>query len=134
MPQSDKEYQLCYIDDNIMYFTDNFKGQWGDDWNDTPYEHNAGTPYEWDEQDTARNDHCGHLRYVGYVNPEWESRAETPAELACDNSPYSVEEINAGAAAWLSIPKRRAHLMAGATVEEAIAWCRENGVKVGELT
>lgn len=140
MNYNDNEYRLCYVEDNIMYFTDNFAGQWGDDWNDAPYEHNAGTPYQTEERAEALerypdiNKSHGNIRYVAYVNERWPNVAETPAETAHDNSPYSVEDINAGAAAWLSIPKRRTYLMAGATVEKAIAWCKENGIKVGELT
>lgn len=49
-------YKLCYIDDNgysnqgVAYFTDNLENQWGDDWDDAPYEHNAESPYhEWSE-------------------------------------------------------------------------------------
>jgi hypothetical protein len=38
---------LCYVDLPWMYFTtQNLESQWGDDWNDAPYEHNAGEPYE----------------------------------------------------------------------------------------
>ena len=29
-----------------MYFTSDLENQWGDDWDDSPYEHNAGPPYE----------------------------------------------------------------------------------------
>ena len=38
--------RLCYLENNIMYFTSDIKNQWGDDWDDRPYEHNAGKPYE----------------------------------------------------------------------------------------
>ena len=38
--------KLCYLENNIMYFTSDIENQWGDDWDDRPYEHNAGTPYE----------------------------------------------------------------------------------------
>ena len=44
------EYKLCYVDGNKAWFTNNFEKQWGDDWNDRPYEHNAGLPYDhWSE-------------------------------------------------------------------------------------
>ena len=40
-------YKLCYIEKNFAYFTtQDLEKQWGDDWDDAPYEHNAGTPYE----------------------------------------------------------------------------------------
>ena len=38
-------YKLCYVDGNEAWFTSDWKNQWGDDWNDRPYEHNAGSPY-----------------------------------------------------------------------------------------
>ena len=34
---TDKLYRLCYVSGNIMYFTDNFENQTGDDWDDAPY-------------------------------------------------------------------------------------------------
>ena len=38
--------KLCYLENNIMYFTSDIENQWGDDWDDRPYEHNAGKPYQ----------------------------------------------------------------------------------------
>ena len=40
------ELKLCYCANNNMYFTSDMSAQWGDDWDDRPYEYNAGTPYE----------------------------------------------------------------------------------------
>ena len=38
--------KLCYVEGNIAYFTtQDLDKQWGDDWDDAPYEHNAGLPY-----------------------------------------------------------------------------------------
>lgn len=46
-----KEYKLCYVDGQKAWFTDNFEKQWGDDWNDKPYECNAEEPYDhWYEE------------------------------------------------------------------------------------
>ena len=43
-------YKLCYVEGNKAWFTNNFEKQWGDDWNDSPYECNAGYPYDsWSE-------------------------------------------------------------------------------------
>lgn len=37
---------VCYFDEPWLFFTSApLAAQWGDDWNDAPYEHNAGTPY-----------------------------------------------------------------------------------------
>ena len=87
------ESVLCYVDGSRAYFTTAPLGkQWGDDWNDAPYEHNAGRPYE---DDGA---------VVGMVH--FEGPYETPADLARDgNSRYSVEMINRGDVAWLA-PER----------------------------
>ena len=38
--------KLCYLESSVMYFTSDIDNQWGDDWDDIPYEHNAGKPYE----------------------------------------------------------------------------------------
>lgn len=41
------KYKLCHVERNFAYFTRlPLDEQWGDDWNDAPYEHNAGTPYD----------------------------------------------------------------------------------------
>ena len=125
-------YRLCYVSNNILYFTDNFKHQWGDDWNDAPYEHNADPPYEWDERESWKwniTHGRGHIRYIA-IMPEWCIRQPCDGHL---NSPYSVENINKGAIAWLYFDEAGG-LMAGATMDEAIAWCRKGKIKWGELT
>jgi len=39
-------YRLCYVDLPWVYFTtQDLDKQWGDDWDDAPYEHNAEEPY-----------------------------------------------------------------------------------------
>lgn len=51
--------KLCYVKGSFAYFTtQELSKQWGDDWNDAPYEHNAGEPYEpcWHNEPTRRND------------------------------------------------------------------------------
>ncbi len=82
---------LCYVSPPWAYFTTQpLEKQWGDDWNDAPYEHNAGLPY----------------RYAGVGEPyeviqvAFDAPLETPADGHL-NSPYSVEMINAGTVAWL---------------------------------
>jgi hypothetical protein len=39
-------FKLCYFKDNFAYFTSDFENQTGDDWNDAPFDSNAGTPYD----------------------------------------------------------------------------------------
>jgi hypothetical protein len=125
-------FRLCYVDDNVMYFTDNFKGIYGDDWNDKPYEHNAGLPYEWNDDETDEwniEHHHGHIRMIAF-EPSWYIRRPCDGYL---NSPYSVEDINKGAIAWL-FSDEAGGLSGGATMDEAIEWCKKAKVKWGELT
>ncbi len=93
-----KEFKLCYICPRrpwLAWFTTaELRDQWGDDWNDAPYEHNAGSPYEWD---THAKCEPYELKRVVFHDAD----LETPAERACGNSSYSVEDMNSGAVAWL---------------------------------
>jgi hypothetical protein len=78
---------LCYVDGAWGFFTTSpMPDQWGDDWNDAPYEHNAGAPYENEGAKVTR---------VAWYGP-----FETP-DSDHTNSPWSVEQINAGHIAWL---------------------------------
>ncbi len=89
----DETYKLCYVEWAWAYFTTrSLEQQWGDDWNDAPYEHNAGTPYTWAE-------YMGEPKY-DVQKVAWDGNFETPSE-GHSNSPFSVEQINAGAIAWL---------------------------------
>ena len=91
------DLRLCYVDgrDRFAWFTSvPLANQWGDDWNDVPYEHNAGEPYETHKEDSDRVEH--HL-----VKVAWDGPYETPAELGGPNSRWSVEAINKGSIAWL---------------------------------
>jgi len=90
------KYRLCFVRNNILYFTDNFENQWGDDWNDHYYSCNAETPYELKMTEDlvdkdGKNSNRGHIVRMG-------------ADVSCLTFPddmYSVEEINLGAVAWL---------------------------------
>ena len=72
-------YKLCYIDGAWAYFTKKpITGkdkQWGDDWNDAPYDCNASPPYE---------DSPGDI-----VRLAFRSELQTPADYHY-NAPYSV--------------------------------------------
>ena len=96
------EFKLCYVTYGWAWFTTApLEQQWGDDWDDAPYEHNCGTPYEW---------------YPRKVNPQepykllkvaFEAQLDEPDE-GYSNSPYSVRDINRGDVAWLR-PSRYGH-------------------------
>lgn len=94
---------LCYVKDetHTAYFTSRpLADQWGDDWNDRPYEHNAGTPSTWRDVATGGWEivevefHCG-------------DRFKSPAQRSQTSkggSSYSVEDINksGGHIPWLT--------------------------------
>lgn len=76
--------KLVYVDqkDNVAYFSSDPDVS-GDDWNDAPWEYNAGVPSHWDVQ-------------VGWFGGGFERPGqESP------NSMYSVDDINAGKVPWL---------------------------------
>lgn len=124
---SNRDYRLCYVDDNVMFFTDNFEHQWGDDWNDRPYEHNAGEPYYIKPEEPLK-DGYGHIRYVAFADRCYWKRPN----YGMLNSPYSVEDINKGAVAWLYSDEGGA-LKGGATMDEAIEWLNKSTTMWGEL-
>lgn len=127
-----KQYKLCYVRDNIMYFTDNFKNQWGDDWNDAPYEHNAGEPYdrkyyhEYDDEWCIEHG-CGNIKNIAFLGYD----IAEPKDGHW-NSPHSVETTNKKAVPWLYNDEAGA-LFAGATMAEAKRWLKKAGVLWGEL-
>ena len=133
-----KQYKLCYVDDNILYFTDDFKHCWGDDFDDAPYEHNAGEPYEsryykedlgWtDEQCTEHG--ATNIRKIAFDFYDGYNIQE-PKD-GHYNSPYSVQAINKKAVPWLYNEEAGA-LFAGATMAEAKRWLKKAGVLWGEL-
>ena len=104
LPEAPPEAVLCYVDpwnhdgQHIAYFTTRaLLEQWGDDWNDAPYDCNAGTPYLWDpEWDGQRH---GHDRWTVY-RAEFTGPFDTPAGVAF-NTPFCVHDINSGVIAWL---------------------------------
>ena len=76
--------RLCFVLDSFAWFTTlPLTEQWGDDWNDAPYQWNAGEPY-------------GEIGTT-LTKLAFEVNGDTP-----DDAPaYSVEQINAGAVPWL---------------------------------
>ena len=83
----DEKLILCYVRKPWAYFTtEELSKQWGDDWDDCPYEHNAGEPYE---------DNGSKI-----VKLAFSAELETPK----DKGKYSVKEINSGTVAWLTTP------------------------------
>lgn len=129
----EKKFKLCYIDNDVAYFTSqNLSKQWGDDWNDAPYEHNAGTPYtpslyyfadgreeksdkDWNKDGTPK------WEIKSLLFESW--KVHTPDDKYA-NSPYSVEDINKGKTPWLQSEK--GELFAGATIQEFVDFIKDN--------
>jgi len=119
--------QLCYIVNNFAYFTDKFDKVRGDDWNDAPYEHNAGSPYA-----------EFNITVISFFGDFC-----TPDEGVC-NSVYSVDDINNKKVAWLrktDWTKEKNletnlfpmfELFAGATIEEFRTFIFEHGGRIFE--
>ena len=129
---ADDDAVLCYVDGGFAYFTTRpLEDQWGDDWDDAPYEHNAGEPYPW------RGEGCPEYRIVKVA---WDGPLHTPAETSASvNSPWSVRDINRGRTPWLTqdvwslregaLPVR---IMAGTTLREFRALVAAAGGSVYE--
>lgn len=103
------EPRLCYVhpDGPVAFFSRN-PNVWGDDWDDSPYEHNAGPPCEWSTR-------------VVFLDAELD--APCTGQF---NSRYSVEQINARMVPWLRSSYKNDDgeyvvVHAGATVDEFIA-------------
>jgi hypothetical protein len=99
MPSETKTPVLCYVDGNVAYFTTQpLEEANGDDWNDTPYEHNAGTPYRW----SAESEHdklktpC-EITSVYFIGP-----FQRPEDFCRrDSGGWCVDDINRGLVPWL---------------------------------
>lgn len=108
----------------VAYFTTiPLEKQWGDDWDDAPYEHNAGIPYDditygRDENDKAFIESRENFTiYKVYFTPK--NDVTMPMDYSYGgNSPFSVDMINKGAVAWMFNGKQAIH--AGTNISEFI--------------
>ena len=73
--------------------------QWGDDWDDAPYEHNAGEPYDDHNEGDERKEHLI-IKVSFYVRQDG-FYVKMPRDYGGGNSPFCVRDINAGAVAWI---------------------------------
>lgn len=95
---------LCYVREPWAFFTTRLLfEQWGDDWSDAPYEHNAGYPYTFSAHDAKQGTPPWEIVRVAY-----DGDMETPADLGMS---ISVEEVNAGRVPWLQTSRRRSGLV-----------------------
>ena len=104
---------LCYVDGPWAYFTtQKLSKQQGDDWDDAPYECNAGLPYESEDESWT------------ITKVVWDGPFETPADSNY-SSHLSVEQINSGEVTWLETSRREwklppIRIMARTTLTEFI--------------
>ena len=133
-------YKLCYVDnedyqDNMMtlYFTElqDISKQWGDDWGDRPYEHNAGTPYEYDYDAPEQGVENGKGIYpkIDIFKVVIDSYNIITPRHGHLNSPYSVEDINKGVIPWLTITTRDdkvIFIQAGTSLKEVMGIFNEH--------
>jgi hypothetical protein len=104
--------------------------QWGDDWNDAPYEYNAEIPYddvilETEEKDglkwATKIDHYDIIQIPFAVKSFY---YKLPKDYSYGgNSPFSVDMINSGAVAWIYDPadgkmENMTSIQAGCTIYE----------------
>ena len=115
-------YKLCYVDPDEpkAYFTSNWEQQWGDDWNDRPYEHNAGSPYNSYFKDGKEIPIKLKVLYFDFPY----SYYETPCSHV-DNSRYSVEDINNHRVPWITIDGH--YIFAGTSYSNFIKQIEELG-------
>ncbi len=119
---------LCYVCQPWAYFTtQSLETQWGDDWNDAPYQHNAGEPYEYLPHNEKRGDKPWEITKVAYDGPLY-----APCDLLEGN--FSVEQINKGEIPWLTqqtfADERPITIPAGATLENFCILVKKAGGKV----
>lgn len=138
--------KLCYIESDIsspeVYFTTapltGEHMQWGDDWNDAPYENNAGSPYTWYEKkpgyhypcmDKAKLCTCENPEYDVYTMKVDLGDLSTPQWFGnSGNSPYSVRSINELEVPWLL--GRGIAIWAGCSPEEFVELLKQAGGEV----
>ena len=88
----------------FAYFTPlDLDEQWGDDWDDFPYEYNAGAPYDskYEERDEKGNWKEYEIIKVPFYVDSWKVYQPKEWGRSSENSPFCVRDINAGAVAWI---------------------------------
>ena len=100
--------------------------QWGDDWNDRPYEYNAEIPYD-DYYEGDMKVELNIIKVPFWVPSDGGYEIRFPRDWSHDNSPFSVQDINAGAVAWVFDSKTRTAIYAGCGPDEFLD-------KIGRIT
>jgi hypothetical protein len=127
-----RSLKLCYVDDLdngqtlLLYFTNkNAEDVWGDDWDDAPYEHNAGEPYIEEGMIQEKLIIIANNCYF----ETWEAK-QYP------NSRYSVKDINQDrfAIPWFFIKnysgKNKFLFFANNTIDDLYKLIEENNLQI----
>jgi len=115
---------LCFVDGPWAYFTTQpLAEQWGNLWGDAPFEHNAGPPHAFCEQD--KRDGAKPWRIIKLA---FDGSLETPDTLCATNSPYSVKDINNGVVPWLD--NGAVAIPAGTILADFCRTIREHGGEI----
>ena len=89
--------------------------QWGDDWDDAPYEYNAEEPYDDHYEGDERKEHLV-IKVPFYIRRDG-FYVKLPRDYAYDNSPFCVRDINAGAVAWIFARGLRSKRIDGVAIQ-----------------
>lgn len=128
-------YRLClvkyYQGFGVMFFTDNFDGQSGSDWDD--YVDYAGDPYEYSDSERGYPpvEECGNIRRIGFYIPG--NKYINYGAIPCNAGilKITVNDVNRGRVCWLYADE--GVLKGGATLEEARRWLKKVRAVYGEL-
>lgn len=114
-----REAFLAFVDpdESVAYFCADVSKATGDDWDHAPYQESAGIPTSWVYRFAWTN-------AFDFVHP-----ADRPT------GPYTVSQINAGAAPWLEYNNANMALWASATVHQFadfLKHCNSRPVRLGD--
>lgn len=95
------------VQEFYAYFTPlPVNNQWGDDWDDIPYECNAGCPYDHGDNISEKIEI---IQIPFYLRKDYfDPIVKFPSDYGY-NSPFSVENINLGAVPWIFIKSKTDH-------------------------
>ena len=159
--ESSVSAKLCYVDQSWAFFTTkSLSDQWGDDWDDAPYEHNAGYPYSpcWhNEPEAINNPDCkrgldpstgkplrkGQICQCKVCKKDWYEDGSPKFKIikvawegnfiTPEGKSLSVEAINSGISPWLYQKvggKYTIVIPAGTSFDDFCKLIKEGGGKV----
>ena len=104
--EAELDYRLCYVDGRL-WFTSDMDKQWGDDWDDAPWDCNAGAPYTHETK---------------VVSIYLEGIAQSTVINNC-----SVQRINRLRLPWLATWDDKLCIHAGTTLREVLKMAEDAG-------